>query len=354
MCGHNYRAETACLQLLLHEIMPKVVKNSVKSTRNKSITPYTNPIIKLKRLKSIENIMSNTNDISFSDEERLLADDNPKTIKTHTSKSMSAETVKQAENADILSMLRVMREEQLTKNDLKLLTESIDNKFDLVNSRIDLQANKIDEFDARLTKFENTTMSSNYNGELNKQKAIRNNISIMGIPLTSNENTMHIAINVFKFLGLDIDSKIVSAYRTTGKNTSKNLIIAKLIDYDTKLMVLNHRAKKTIKLKDVADCATNTGETTIFINNHVTPYFGKLLFLGRQAVKNKQIFSCWISSNGCQLKLSESGEQHNYSSEEDLQRLITGNGNPTGANKRHKPDHAGISPKALQHVKKSK
>lgn len=75
-------------------------------------------------------------------------------------------------------------------------------------------------------------------------------------------------------------------------------------------------------------------ESAVYINNHVTPYFGKLLHEGRKAVKNGDIYSCWVNSHGCQLKFEDNAKHHGYRSIDDLNKLIAANKKKPNTKKR--------------------
>lgn len=109
--------------------------------------------------------------------------------------------------------------------------------------------------------------------------------------------------------------------------------------YDTKQNILAKKTTKSIVVKDINSNISSNADSIIYINNHVTPFFGKLLAEGRKATKAKQIHSCWMSSIGAQLKFSEDGKHHLYTTAEQISELINKHTNQSSNNgKRTAPD----------------
>lgn len=240
-----------------------------------------------------------------------------------------------ADNAAILSLLQSMKEEQLTKSDLNTINQMVDKKLESVQEKLESQNERMIQLETRLSQMENAG-SNGYDNELMKQKILRNNIAIMGIPPTPNEDLTSIVSSVLKLLAANAMEKVESVYRTT-PNAKRTLIIVKFSDYDTKIEVLNARAKKSIKLDQTVFKGASKSSAIVFINNHVTPYFGVLLYHGRQAIKQKKIHSCWIASNGCLLKMVEGGEPMGFKTVDELHGII-GTITSHVPNKRNLPD----------------
>lgn len=180
---------------------------------------------------------------------------------------------------------------------------------------------------------------SNFIHELQKQQQLRNNLSIMGIPPLRDEFVSSTVMKILNALGCNpVNEDLVTAYRTNGKNSS---IIIKLSSFEKKIDILNARAKKTIRVKDIANVEPSLAENIIFVNLHVTPFFGKLLQEGRKLVKEKRFFSCWLASSGACVKLVENGNPVNFRSSEELQRIVDGNQKTVQKSngKRNIPDH---------------
>lgn len=92
----------------------------------------------------------------------------------------------------------------------------------------------------------------------------------------------------------------------------------------------------------------------MFINNHVTPFFGKLLAEGRKAVKAKKLHSVWLNKDGCYLRFAKKGKEFSYRSTKELNSLYNAKGPSVEerSRKRAKPDDNSNSPNDVQRAKK--
>lgn len=243
-------------------------------------------------------------------------------------------------NTDLMAVLQSMQKQQCTKADLSKLEEAMTNKIDIVKSEAAANKGNIDRLAKRLDKLEHAAITTSYNNELQKQRLLKNNLTIMGIPSFAKESVIQTAMNVFKALNCKVSKNdIASAYRTKGKTP---IIVVKLSNYEDKLLILNAKAKKTVRVSDIAECDRSVANDFVFINNHVTPYFGNLLKEGRSAVKSGQIHSCWLSSSGCVFRFEEESDPVSFNTVGELQKAIkNGNANPSvkeAPAKRMKPE----------------
>lgn len=183
--------------------------------------------------------------------------------------------------------------------------------------------------------------AATYDKELSKQQQLKNNISIVGIPKREDEDVMETILEFFNSLDVHITRNDISAaYRTTGR-TSTCPIIVKFVDFKSKLTALEAKATKPKETHNNGD--NDQQIQPIYINNHVTPFFARLLAAGRFAVKDKLIHSCWIATEGCMIKVKEGDSSKNIKSLAELEAITGRNGLPK-ANKRSKPDN--VSPQA--------
>lgn len=320
--------------------MPKVTIAKV-STKKK---PYTRTIIKLKQLRDLQGSKL-SNSAKMDDEiSGVSVESSPALDNSTTSDGSQASVVakKNPTNKDIMAFLESMKKQQCTKDDLSKLETAMSSKIDEVKSTAEENTGKIRQLAKRLDKFETTANMSSYNNELQKQRQLKTNVCIMGIPPFEKELPIDTAASVFKAIECDISSaSIATAYRTKGK---ASIIVVKLANYEDKIKILNAKASKIVRVSDIADCDASVASNFVYVNNHVTPYFGKLLKEGRDAVKNKQIHSCWLSSSGCMLKLAEDGPSMGFNTSKEFQKIIkerpstseSNKGKPVG--KRGKPD----------------
>lgn len=225
-------------------------------------------------------------------------------------------------NEDLRALLLSIKESQCTKDDMKLLTKSVNKKLNEMDVKLTAHDTKIETMNKRLDTFESEAASARYQSECDKQRTLKNNISIFGIERKEKEDLLQIVLNICEKIGCKIEkSQVVNHYRIN--NT--NIIIVQLCDFELKQQILGAKAKEAMRASDIsggASGASNAESPAVYINNHVTPFFGKLLREGRQAVKKGDIHSCFVNSHGCQLKFEENGKPHNYKSVDELNKLI--------------------------------
>lgn len=226
-------------------------------------------------------------------------------------------------NRELLQYLKRMDKRQCTKSDLKVVNDTLTKNIEQVETKTNANESAIDELKQRLTHIEAQQASAHYDNELSKQKQLRNNVSIMGLPHIRDEMSADVACDIFTHLKCKIVNKNIEyAYRTKASRDNPGIIIVKLKNYEHKMEILDAKANKTVKVRDVVTCEGPIGNQYIYVNNHVTPFFGKLLFDGRQAIKNGNAFSCWFTSAGCNIKFSENGKSYIYKSSAEMNILI--------------------------------
>lgn len=242
---------------------------------------------------------------------------------------------------ELKTIMLDMQAKQVTKDDMAGYSESINKQFQHVTEKIEEHSDQISLLNKRMDECEKSAASAQYNVEVNKQKLLRNNISIFGLPHSENENLGQVVQSVLEAIGCgDLINAVSELYRLKGN--SNKIIMARLYDHDAKHRILLAKTKKVIKAKDIVggEC-----EDVLYINNHVTPFFGKLLHEGRKLVKEGKMHSCWINSFGCQLKFSLNDKSHVYKSIDELHDLVGKfSGQPIDKpRKRREPDHPSSS-----------
>lgn len=295
--------------------MPKEVK-----AKKRTVTPYVKPT----KDKTNSSQAARSSPGIMDPEDKHKSGSSKSTI--NSAKSTQADAVinlidtDTVPNKELMDLLLSIKHEQATKADMSIFTTKITEKLDNMDDRITTQAESMDTMNVRLTACESLVESTAYNMELDKQRQLRNNLSIIGVP-QSEDNLMQIMHRLFSKLGVEMStSDIVDAYRVRGPN----IVIVKLSNFTKKQQVLNVKSKKTVSACDVVTGST-TDNSVIYINNHTTPYFGKLLQEGRKLVKEKIIFSCWLNSNGCQIKLMNDSPPATVQNLDQLHAIIEGN-----------------------------
>lgn len=260
---------------------------------------------------------------------------------------------------EMMSLLKEIRDSQCTKNDFHKYSQAIKNQFDDVDQKMSKNTAAIETMDSRISKIEKALKQNATDAELSKQNAISRNLSIMGVPPTENEDLTSLALKIFSLVGCELRrSDVFGCYRIKKGTSLTNIFIVKINDFAVKHNILKSKSSKEVKLMNIMKTNTENGNKVIYINNHVTPFFGKLLTEGRKAVKDKIIHSVWLNKNGCQLRLEADGPERTCNSLEELISLIAnqkGNSvnNQSAKNaKRTRSADDGFSPKNVQKHKK--
>lgn len=225
------------------------------------------------------------------------------------------------------ALLHTILKNQCTKDDFKEFSINVNHRLGCIEERLESNDDKMVNMAKRMVDCEESNANIKYQMELDRQRQLKENITVHGIPATNNENLTELILKLLSKIGCEASaSKIATSYRIKGNNIS--IIVVKLADFETKQLILSTKQTKKLSLGDVMSNPKEP-KTPLYINNHTTPFFGKLLAEGRKAMKNGKIHSCWLNNFGCQLKFTENGKYFNYKSIADLINLIDGEGSKT-------------------------
>lgn len=254
---------------------------------------------------------------------------------------------------EMLLVLKQIRDSQAslcTKDDLR-------NEFKDMDRRVTSNTSSLNNVSTRIVHIESTLETNKHETELVKQSMISCNLSIMGVPPTSNEKLSEVATNICTFLGIELsNSDVLGSYRVNRGNSPADIFVVKLKDFSMKHRILKSKVNKVIRLSDIGlDVGQSRVDAQIYVNNHVTPFFGRLLAEGRKAVKDKKAHSVWLNRDGCRLRFDEAGRDFLYRSTKELANLVAKRhqgSDRDGSRKRTKPDDDSISPSDAQKAKK--
>lgn len=85
-------------------------------------------------------------------------------------------------------------------------------------------------------------------------------------------------------------------------------------------------------MSDILSNIPEDQNNQVFLNNHTTPYFGRLLFHGRKAVKDGAIHSCLINSNGFYIKKTNESKPKEVKYVDELFNMMQNKGIKPGVN----------------------
>lgn len=316
-----------------------------------SISSISSIVDKMSTSVSISSVESKPKEKKKRSKTKKSTNSNPAvTAKTTNSKpKQKSADDRHAELMDLLSNIKAQNSD--TKNEISSFKRTIDNKFKTVDGEIKSQGQRVCSMERKIADMESQMNVVKYERELSKQQQLKNNISIHGLPISENENAIKTALLVFAAFGLNFsEQNITAAYRASGAASATRSIIVKFAEFKDKLSVLNAKTKKPVTMKDVVQCSGELQNRSIYLNNHVTPFFAKLLAAGRNGVKSEQLHSCWIGTDGCLIKVKEGDSPKIVKSLTELE-AITGSSGTSAARKRAKPDES--SPQLEQNKRRT-
>lgn len=223
-------------------------------------------------------------------------------------------------NRDLMNYLVTLKEssEEASKQ-LDLYKESNDVRISKIERQTTTTNSKVNNFAKKFAKLEDTTRSLVFANEKDKQHRLKQNITLAGLPPSHDENLEVMFKDICNSFGVTIvDGDIVDIYRVY--NSKNNSIVVKLSNMSIKSAIMDKKRDVNIFSNDVWPHVDNTDDNNfqVFINHHLTPYFGNLLMCGKREVKNGSIDSCWIGMNGLLVKFSENDRASTFASTDEL------------------------------------
>lgn len=133
-----------------------------------------------------------------------------------------------------------------------------------------------------------------------KQDQLKNNLCISGVPpgLINGDNTSDIVIKIASKLNVEITRNQFSSYAVA----NNKFIIVRFYNIKYKQMMQNKiRVKRSLMVEEIF---TNTSNSQIYLNDHLTPYWNKLYLMARTAKKDGKLASA--TSHGGKIRARKS------------------------------------------------
>lgn len=99
---------------------------------------------------------------------------------------------------EMITLLKDIKQSHCTKDDFKTFSKQMNNRLDGV---ITAQDENISTLVKRMDDCEKATASAQYQLELDKQRQLKNNISIIGIPNTNGEKLVNMVLKLLSKVG---------------------------------------------------------------------------------------------------------------------------------------------------------
>lgn len=211
---------------------------------------------------------------------------------------------------------------------------------------LNFYGDKIDEFNQKLVKFEETSKTvDKINHEVQdlkndclllrseieflQQQARSNNVEICGVPERNGEDLLAIVKTISDTFNHNlITSDIEEAKRVIrySKNDSvklpKNIIIKfkSKISKDNFMQVVRNNKLKKITTKDIYSNVAN--EEPVYINEHLSPYYKVLFKHAREFCVTYKYRFCWVKDSKILIKKTDVSRTVHVTNENVLQKLI--------------------------------
>lgn len=275
-----------------------------------------NPIVKLQKLDSKQKENSQK---MGSTSQNQSTKTNSKTTQPPASKPTSSNS-KTGQN-DIITKLCAIHETTTNTNDaLSSYMASNDTRVDKVEKELGTNSKQLIYLSKKVSSMERAANLCIEATEKSKQQQLQSNITIMNIPPIENESTTDLVMQIGAFFNVSVTAAdVVSSYRVA--HSKNNLLIAKLKSQALKIEIMTAAKETKLMASNIIECSGETDQQ-LYINHHVTPYFGKLPAFGRAAVKDNKLNSCWISSNGLMAKINQDDSPHAFMSINALSAFI--------------------------------
>lgn len=211
-------------------------------------------------------------------------------------------------NAHLMIKLEeVLNHTKSTSNTIDNYIRTNDAKVNKIESKQVLHTNRLDALELRVNQIYERTDSIANSNELLKQNFLKQNLTIVGIPREFGNDLNQIIFNIAALLKVKLNrNDIVNAYRIN--NSKSGLIVVRFERMEIRNELLHIKQQTKITLGDLFEVNDDIiGDQLIYLNPHVTPHFSKMMAKARIAVKEKNIHSYFISTQGLMIKSSPDG-----------------------------------------------
>ena len=217
--------------------------------------------------------------------------------------------------------LREINQKLSNLEDLKVDIAGINKYMELLNKKIDELHQQNKEKDAKIQQLEQkVSVIPQLEERLNRyeQHMIKNNAEISNVP--KEIDAMQAVLLLAKEVGVALEERDISdAYRK--KKTGK--IIAKFHATTTKQKFLKQCKAKRLKSADIWHARKeNTPNEVIYVNDELTPFFMKLLWVTKRTAKEKNWKYVWVKEGNVLVKKDEDSKVFLIHNEEDLTKMF--------------------------------
>lgn len=212
-------------------------------------------------------------------------------------------------NQLMTKILEVLNHTKAASDTVNNYIQSNDARMGKVESRVEAHHNRLDIIEHKLDKLSEQSETIHTANEVFKQNLLRNNLVVVGIPNDYGDDTNQIIFNIAAILKVKINrNDIIQSYRV--KKSYSGLIVVRFAATERRDELLRNKQKISISLGDLFELTGDSASKPIYLNAHVTPYFGKLSAKARTAIKENLIHSFNISTRGLMVKSTMNSYQY--------------------------------------------
>lgn len=257
--------------------------------------------------------------------------------------SCRAEATSPLPTSESVTLDSIMLELRSMKNHLASLpvlmqdVKSIKNEIEELKKSCEFNSSILDDHNARLQSVENelpkiAALQENIHslnnevtvlrGELNGRDQWQrlNNIEIKGVPLKKNENLFTVVDHISKAVDYPIQkSSINYISRVPMLNSKEKLIIVSFTNrYIKEDFIASARSKKKILASDIG---FSDSTQLIFLNDHLTPEYKRLLTSVKTTMKAKGYQYIWVKYGKIHVRMNDTSKIFIVNSHTDLNKL---------------------------------
>lgn len=234
---------------------------------------------------------------------------------------------------DLMTAIKEIKEGQKTcEKDYNTSFETLNTKLDENTEAIKNQSLKTDKYFEIIEELmtENKQLKQKIQKleeriEEVEQYSRNNSLEIQGIPMEQNENVLNIVKEVGKALDLEISDSMVDACHRLGKKKEvegeddkpPGIIVKFVRRMDKEEFIRKRRVKRTLSTRHI----NRPMDQPIYVNESLSPSRRRLLFMAREAKKDKNYQFLWVRNGKIFLRKEEKSAVKTVRNHEDLSKL---------------------------------
>ncbi|XP_039279166.1 uncharacterized protein LOC120350345 [Nilaparvata lugens] len=149
-----------------------------------------------------------------------------------------------------------------------------------------------------------------------QQYTRKDNLEIVGIPETKQENLLVVMEAVAKSINVDFKKEDLSIVHRMPTAKGSSSIVAKFSSRSKKIeWIAAARKMKGIKSTDICN---KLPRSDVYVNEHLSPYYKRLLGKAKSLKINKKLTFVWVRDCKIFVKKSEHSRTKRIMNEEDL------------------------------------